>query len=108
MIDEPPLIAFERAVPDRAGEIKRNKLDNSYTTLIFFCAEVGRHFPYGSRTPVRRCPQHVRLSLNLRHDVAAPRTTFRANTGSQADPFDERVGVDKIRNGLASSALGHA
>jgi hypothetical protein len=27
-----------------------------------------------------RCPRYVRLSLNFRHDVAAPRTTLRART----------------------------
>ena len=61
---------------------------------------------------VRRGPSAVSasgpLSPNSDQIADTARLRFRANTGSQADPFDERVGVDKIRNGLASSALGHA
>jgi hypothetical protein len=33
-----------------------------------------------SRRTEMRCPHYVRLSLNRRHDVAAPRTTLRARS----------------------------
>ena len=56
---------------------------------------------YGSNATELRCPRWVRSSLNLRHDVAAPRTTLRAKTGHSCQLCSSRIAQQTFRSHAA-------